>query len=52
MKKKIKDLTIDQLTDFCQKQNHCEDCPLHLYCGWNFCSYTVMDLEQEVEVDE
>ena len=31
MKKKIKDCTIQEIYDFCQKYTCCDDCPLYIF---------------------
>ena len=50
MKKKIKDLTLEEKKMICEKHETCEDCPLRLFqfhLGSYACAY-----ESEVEVDE
>ena len=55
MKKKIKDLTLEELSKFCHKQDNCIDCPFGY--GYSYeCPVCELknreDLESEVEVDE
>ena len=55
MKKKIKDLTITECIDICDKQRGCENCPLEkALCVDRFSWHEKYDkdLESEVEVDE
>ena len=50
MKKKIKDLTIEEIKKICRKYMDCEACPLDL----SPCPATIYDedLKREIEVDE
>lgn len=62
MKKKIKDLTLEEATKICEKNLHCDKCPLLLfikrsrtYCYHVFLLATngkKVDLDKEVEIDE
>lgn len=47
MKKKIKDLTREDITNICDKYWNCQQCPLYNPYGLEDCI-----LEQEVEIDE
>ena len=58
MKKKIKDLTLEELSELCFKQRDCNKCPMYNYCI-NYGSvkpyrmktdYCI--LQQEIEVEE
>ena len=54
MKKKIKDLTVEEIKQICNKNNCLLDdshCPLAKICIV-FDSITKKDMEQEVEVEE
>lgn len=55
MKKKIKDLTIEEMASLCRKQDNCIDCPFDY--GYSYqCPICELknrnDLESEVEVDD
>ena len=49
MKKKIKDLTIEEIKRVCKKQTSCESCPLAIF-NVVICVQTL--LYTEVEIDE
>ena len=50
MKKKIKDLTLEECRKICEKQDSCSDCPIYdEICGIRIIR---IHLEREVEVDE
>lgn len=55
MKKKIKDLTITEVNNLCQKQDSCKECFMFDYhtqnCGAPI-TFDIELLETEVEVDE
>lgn len=51
MKKKIKDLTLEEVTKIC-KNNSCYDCPLkEAPCYEGFYALVNSELGQEIEVD-
>ena len=51
MKKKIKDLTLEECKKYCQSRKHCDNCFLDdLVKCINLFKRT--DLEREIEVDE
>ena len=51
MKKKIKDLTLEEMNKICKKQFTCRNCPLK--SSFKTCiKYWGVYLEREVEVDE
>ena len=53
MKKKIKDLTLEECKKICHKRSYCTHCPINEFCMNYFCD--VQDkrkYENEVEVDE
>lgn len=62
MKKKIKDLTIEECQKFCEKRMGCDKkCPMFFEIGksGNYCPFVAVDgkvkdfyLEREIEVDE
>ena len=55
MKKKIKDLTLEEANKICQshKKNRCDyKCPFYKYDSCWFVGDIEEDLEREVEVDE
>lgn len=62
MLKKIKNLTIKELNEFCEKQKHCFDCPLntkHSCSETRVCMLDMIEnykikeaLDKKVEVDE
>lgn len=50
-KKKIKDLTLGELRNFCYKHD-CPNCPIEtLVCAYKHSIYC-LDLEEEIEVEE
>ena len=58
MKKKIKDLTFDEMATICEKHN-CKKCPLYPHEYYPCCYFNAYKLitgsllkEQEVEIDE
>lgn len=54
MKKKLKDVTIDKLYEYCEKKETCDDCPFGYfqYCKLNtpWMPYEGI-LEQEIEIE-
>ena len=55
MKKKLKDVTVQEYLSTCKKQDYCTTCPFDIYC--NSFTYERMDvlelmLETEVELPE
>lgn len=54
MKKKIKDLTLEEINKVCDKYLYCAQCPM--FHNYTFCikreEWLRAYLEQEVEVDE
>ena len=55
MKKKLKDVTVQEYLLTCKKQDYCTTCPLDIYCNsFNFERMDVLELmlEKEVEVSE
>ena len=61
MKKKIKDCTIQEIYDFCQKYTCCDDCPLYIFdvSGYDngcmfYCSPCEYDCyyTTEIEIEE
>ena len=53
MKKKIKDLTIEEAVEFCshKRVNECPLCPLHFICVYGFSHYHYgIDPNGEVEI--
>ena len=54
MKKKIKDLTVEEVNAICHKQDDCDTCPLANRFGTCIIMPPcfVDELEEEVEVDE
>ena len=52
MKKKIKDLTLEECRKICEKQRFCNGCPF--YGHDNHCMYVgdASHIDYEVEVDE
>ena len=54
MKKKIKDLTLEERQKVCEQHEKCKDCPLAM--GYSYMSNYIVclgnKLEREVEVDE
>lgn len=55
MKKKIKDLTLEEVKNICEKNKECDTCPLIIAgmfpCGIANCTF-VEDKEIEVKEDE
>lgn len=51
MKKKIKDLTLEEQEKICKKNNDCLECPL-LLC--NFCFMGILNelINKEIEVED
>lgn len=52
MKKKIKDLTLEEIYRICDRNESCDNCPLIdgiFPCGINNCSFME---DKEIEVDE
>lgn len=52
MKKKIKDLTLEECKKICENNNTCTICPMGTVCYQTPIYYEDEDLEQEVEVPE
>ena len=55
MKKKIKELTIEEIANECKKRHRgCGKCPLqeHQWCCMGQLNMTKKELESEVEIDE
>lgn len=50
MKKKIKELTIEETINICKKQYDCISCPLQHICAELPVSYKKNDLEKEIEL--
>lgn len=50
MKKKIKELTIEETINICKKQYDCISCPLQHVCAELPISYKKNDLEKEIEL--
>lgn len=52
MTKKIKDLTLGEIKEVCNKMKHCIGCPLSYLCSPEFNSTMLKtkDLEWEIEV--
>ena len=54
MKKKIKDLTLEEIRKICENKK-CTNCILLTYLSWYFCkvnNYLDDVLEQEIEVED
>lgn len=49
MKKKIKDLTVEEIKSICDRSPFCHKCPLKNHIK---CCYIDTDLEREIEVYE
>lgn len=55
MKKKLKDVTIAKLYEYCEKKETCDDCPFGYFqfCKLNTpCMLEEEVLEQEIEIPE
>lgn len=56
MKKKIKDLTVEEVEKICDKQTDCDNCPLDIpscrICMKDITIYNIGFLEKEIEVEE
>lgn len=50
MKKKIKELTIEEMINICKKQYDCYSCPLQRVCAELPIQYKKEDLEKEIDV--
>ena len=50
MKKKIKDLTIEESIKICKRQYDCYSCPLQRVCAELPVQYKNEDLEKEIDV--
>lgn len=50
MKKKIKDLTVQELWKICHSRPNCDECPIYDFCivGW---FGLIEETEEEVEVE-
>lgn len=57
MKKKVKDLTLEELKKNCIKYENCYDCPLYDFDYYGVCEVTPFEynedtLNKEIEVEE
>ena len=57
MKKKIKDLTLDECVKICSVREDCQDCPLLsrdtcVINDMNYLAMKISQLEKEIEVDD
>lgn len=50
MKKKIKDVTIEEQINICKKQYDCISCPLQRICAELPIQFKKNDLEKEIDV--
>lgn len=50
MKKKIKELTIEEIIHICKRQYDCYSCPLQHICAVLPIQYKNEDLEKEIEL--
>ena len=50
MKKKIKDITIEEIVKVCKKQYDCYSCPLEQICAIFPMQYKKKDLEKEIKI--
>lgn len=49
-KRKIKDLTINEIVKACKKRNDCVTCPLIELCGLVFGGWHFRDINEEIDL--
>lgn len=52
MNKKIGDLTLREMQQFCRKTIQCEDCPIDVVCDIPLINIIDEDVEKEIKVEE